>query len=186
MDGSWMQIVKKGGRPKSLALGVLSRVYWLNPGAGCQPERFEYFNPHPPGGMNSFELLKYKSYAPQRITIDKNNLYWAGLPTGSNGSCTTIFKAVYESEGYVAGFKDKQRFEKYVDREFKDVTGLWMCDADFEWTKKPRTCVNGHHCAGLCLASGTGSFRCVCPTGFQSHGTDGSSCKGWLRLPCQF
>ena len=170
MDGSWMETVEKGGEQKGLAIDADSRLYWWNP----TRERFEYYNPEH-RGRGSFQLSKYNSFAVQRITINGNSLYWAGLPKGSSGSSETIFKANLNREGEL---EDQDGIEKYVVREFKNVTGLWVCDADFEKKKRAQTCAHGRQCAGLCLSNGTASFRCVCPMGFESHGANGSSCKG--------
>ena len=49
MDGSWIETLKKGGQPKSPAIGAHSRVYWLNPGART-PQRLQYFDPYLPAG----------------------------------------------------------------------------------------------------------------------------------------
>ena len=122
MDGSWMETLKKGGQPKSLANGHRSRVYWLSPGART-PHRLHFYHPYLDVVVDSDQLSTYTSYAPQRITIGSGYLYWAGLSKGSNGSSETIFIANLKRFGEL---EYQDGIEKYVDKEFTKVTGLWI------------------------------------------------------------
>ena len=172
MDGSWLEILKKGGLPKNVVFDDRHfRLYWLNQAR----ERFEYIELSSDKHFDSFKPSNYEAYTPQRIVIDRDDLYWVGLAK-AGGSSETVFRSKLD-DGYSRISNDSELI-KYVDRDFTNITGLWMCDAHFKRAKRTKTCGNDSECAGLCLLSGRDSFRCVCPIGFENKGANGSSCRG--------
>ena len=171
MDGSGLEFLKKVGlvQPTSIAFHKNFNLYWVD----HVGRRIEYTNT---AGKRpqSFGSLKY---APKRMVIDGDNMYWVGRLKDANSEA--IFTTPLDFHG-----PKREEEEKYIiSRNLTGITGLCAHDADSRWKIRGNPCEQAKQCAGICLLSTKRSFRCACPVGFEPSGTNGSSCTGSLLLP---
>ena len=170
MDGSWLKFLIKGGRlnPTSIALFKNFRVYWVNE----MRDRIEHANLKGKGQ----DSMEYDEFIPRRIAIEDGDMYWVGRSL--DGSFDAIFEAELNKQGMPKFGQNSGEFDVSVPGRYEKVSGLWLCDADIKYTRKANVCGWRNPCAGICLLSGSTSFQCVCPIGFNALDTKGRLCSG--------
>ena len=91
--------------------------------------------------------------------------------------------ATYESIFKINFRQPRKDYQVYVDRNFTRITGLSVYAADTQVRTRRNNCAHHNPCAGICLLSGTDSFRCLCPSEAELQ-PDGFSCQSKLPPSC--
>ena len=182
MDGTWLKILKNRGlkRPTSVAIHYRpskeeTHVYWVD----AVLARIEHIALNDPDRHGFLDPSEYAQLVPQRITIIWEQTYYVGI--SANGSSRVIYTPGRDPLSARNNRSVSGGGKVLVAGDFSQVTGLSIYDADSQVPRRTNsTCAEGHPCAGICLLSGKDSYRCACPIGFESHGLNGSSCRGLL------
>ena len=95
----------------------------------------------------------------------KNELYWVGQPEHVRDESVLKIQVRQSPSDY----------KIHATSKFTRITGLTIYAADSQVQTRRNNC-EGQRCAGVCLLSGTDSFRCMCYHGSELD-SDGFSCR---------
>ena len=164
MDGTQLIPLRKKdlNHPTAIAIDVNSqRLFWV--------DAFRKDIEHSRVNGDIYEIFKprfHQQFKPQHLVVQRGKLYWS-VQAGELGAIFGVNTVINNrAERYVEG-------GNFTDR----ISGMCFYDASGRVGEiRENPCTN-QSCPGVCLISGEGSVRCVCPIG-----TSGSACHGMLQI----
>ena len=177
MDGKGLSSLKSTEikNPASIAINGL-KVYWVD---SCG-QRIEHISFSGNRRHRFFESTLYPGFLPQRISVEGDILYWAGIATNGSSEAILSIKLGINGPRKELGLENIEH--SFVNGKPSGVTGLAVYDATAQVPKRNSTCAEGQNCSGICLLSGEDSLRCVCPIGHRRDASNKTSCLGLLFI----
>lgn len=161
--------------PTNIALSKF-QVYWVD---SCG-QRIEYKGLGGNRRHRFFESSKYPAFLPERIAILGERLYWLGVTT--DRASEAILSTALGANGPLRELGLENVENDSISPNVTRVTGLAVYDATAMVLVRNNACAEGNSCSGICLLSGEGSCRCMCPIGLERSSSNGTYCRGKLHM----